>query len=48
MFHEGDEDLDDSVRAMNTQLVKMVHMINQVNTVNHGSEGKEYNMDSEM
>lgn len=48
MFHEDDEDLDDSVRAMNTQLVRMVHMINQVNNVSHGSEGKEYDMDSEI
>lgn len=48
MFHEADEGLDDSDRAMNTQLVIMVHMINQVNNVSHGSEGKEYDMDSEM
>lgn len=41
VFHEGDEVLDDSVRAMNAQLVIMVHMINQVNNVSHGSEGKE-------
>lgn len=49
LFHKGDgEFLGDSVRAMNTQLVIIVHMINKVNNVSHGSEGKEYDIDSEI